>query len=1012
LNLNTIGKRIGLGYAVIGIVIAACLAAMHIMTSGLLEISRRAGEVRAPTAEAATQVLVGIADIQPALRRWILNRDQESLVAVNAYLRDRIDLPYAKLTDLSRHWIREQNKTAFQEFRSRVGELRSSVQALEKSKDQRAALRELDEKLAPLADYLRERMEILIRNQTKDLESDLGFQEEKLAQVEWMRASLIAIVLLISVVAGLAMSRAVGGPLSRAVELADLVARGNFSTKIEVSGTEEISRLGMALERMRANLERQNWIQQSQIRFHEAVRGATSLGELADSIAATVAQTTQATVAAFYMAENRTLRVMGGFALPKALANGSEIPFGQGIAGQAASDGRLVSVAAESPCALELSTVVGNIKPKEVLAAPLVFRDELVGVLELASVASFGPKEREFVQLAAQAAAIALNSGQKAEQVRNLLAETQTQSEELQSQQEELRNTNEELQTRQEELEASNEELEEQKSQLEQQKQALDQKNEALDQVSKYKSEFLANMSHELRTPLNSQLILSALLAENKEGNLTVKQLEYARTINASGHNLLQLINDILDLSKVEAGKLAIEAQEVAVAEIMESLRLDFQGAVEQKGLKLVTEVDPALAPTIQTDPFRLGQVLRNLLSNALKFTDTGEIRVRVAASTGQGGEKMAAFQVTDTGVGIPSHKLDAIFEAFEQVDSSTSRKYGGTGLGLAISKALAGLLGGHVQVTSKVGVGSAFTVTVPCALPAALGQAGKMISPGRMGEPRTMATGEARRVLVVDDEALHRDQIIRTISDAKVIATGVATAEEAFEALKREGPFDCMVLDLKLPGQTGMELLKRIHADKTAPRPSVVIHTAKDLTQDEEEQLRRYSDSIIIKGARSNDRLLEEVSLCVHQGQREFPGEQKNLSVELSRPDPLLAGKKVLLVDDDIRNVFSMSSAMEEKGIEVLVARNGAEAIEALKANPGVQLVLMDVMMPVMDGYEAMRRIRSDPRHALLPMIALTAKAMKGDKEACLEAGANDHLAKPVALGQFFALLRVWLSK
>jgi CheY-like chemotaxis protein len=682
---------------------------------------------------------------------------------------------------------------------------------------------------------------------------------------------------------------------------------------------------------------------------------------------------------------------------------------------------------------------------------------------------------------------------------------------------------------------------------------ALEERAAELQRASRYKSEFLANMSHELRTPLNSSLILSKLLADNTHGNLSDEQVKFADSIYTAGNDLLTLINDILDIAKVEAGKLEVRPEVTPLASLAGGLQAMFAPLAQKKGLKLEIEVAPDAPQSIFTDRHRAEQILRNLLANAVKFTEHGSVALRVARS----GAGRIAFEVRDSGIGIPPEQQQLIFEAFRQADSSTSRKYGGTGLGLSISRDLARLLGGDIAVTSVPGQGSIFTVDLPleyqeklaqqpvamapptpapepAAPPAAAARpapapqviafpddraqdpAGRrtvlvveddvrfaeilfdlahelgyrclvahdaregvelatqqvpdavlldILLPDETGlavlqrlkeDPRTRhipvhalsaedrsepalqmgAIGYARkpasreqlqdvfrrlesklaqklkRVLLVEDDPRQQESVVALIGDGDVEIVAVARGAEALQALA-DSVFDVMIIDLKLPDMSGQDLLERMAAGESRSFPPVIVYTGRNLTRDEESELLRYSRSIIIKGARSPERLLDEVTLFLHKVETQLSSErQKMLRTARSR-DKAFEGRRILVVDDDMRNIFALTSALEHKGADVEVARNGVEALQKLGENPdGIDLVLMDIMMPEMDGYTATREIRKNPRWQKLPIIAVTAKAMKEDQEKCLEAGANDYLAKPIELERLFSLMRVWMPK
>ncbi len=778
---------------------------------------------------------------------------------------------------------------------------------------------------------------------------------------------------------------------------------------------------------------------------------------------------------------------------------------------------------------------------------------------------------KDFLELIAESSAIGLRSAQHKSKLADLLAETQQFAEELQAQQEELRVANEELeqQTRalkeshqklenqQAEMEQTNQQLEEQAQILEHQKITLDERNrdltgaqrtleekaKELQKSGQYKSEFLANMSHELRTPLNSTLILAKLLGDNKPGNLNAEQVKYAQIIYNSGQDLLNLINDILDLSKVEAGKMTLNPEHVLVRQVTKNLEGTFLPIAKEKGLEFKVHIDDDVPLSFTTDRQRLEQVLRNFLSNAFKFTSKGGISLHIFHSL-----RGLNFSVADTGVGIQPEQQKIIFEAFRQADGTISRKFGGTGLGLSISKELARVLGGHIDVSSTQGEGSTFTLTLPLEfgttpdipvqveikphvpakeptkpevpkafsflddrdqiqnfnrkmliieddepfakilfdlahemkfgalvtssghegielaekhLPHAIaldinlpdhsgmivldhlkmqpktrhipvhvissedfsrsalemGAAGYMLKPVKREKLHSAFKNmtshmeqKTRSVLVIEDDQVQRQNIIELIQDKEVKVDAVTSSEEALEKLKSK-TYDCMIMDLSLPGMSGYDLLSQISNENSVYSfPPVIVYTARDLTREEEVKLRLYSGSIIIKGAKSPERLLSEVTLFLHRVETELPPERQKMLRELRNRDKNLEGRTILVVDDDVRNIFALTSALENQGAKIESARNGKEALLKLGQHADIDLVLMDIMMPEMDGYEAMRHIRQDKKLKELPIISLTAKAMKDDKEKCLEAGANDYLAKPIQMDKLLSLLRVWL--
>ena len=789
-------------------------------------------------------------------------------------------------------------------------------------------------------------------------------------------------------------------------------------------------------------------------------------------------------------------------------------------------------------------------------------------------------RDVELLELIAGNIGTSIEAARYRQRLQEVLAETQQLNEELQVQQEELKTANEELEeqsrilkesqahleTQQVELEQTNEQLAEQAEVLAEQRDAMDLKNTELNQAqiqleeravelqrsSKYKSEFLANMSHELRTPLNSSLILAKLLAENPEENLTAEQVQFAESIYSAGNDLLNLINDILDISKVEAGKLEIRPENTSVARLVDGLHGLFQPLATDKQLDFRVDMQDGAPLMLFTDRQRLEQVLKNLLSNAVKFTQSGSVSLSVATAPNDG----IAFSIRDSGIGIEVDQHESIFEAFRQADGTTNRRYGGTGLGLSISRDLAALLGGSISVTSTPGQGSVFTLVLPQqyvepgevpvepmrAVPVAavssvsppmlsplvaevdiprfdddrnkgpftkrcilvvedepnfahilydlahelgyqclvahgadegydlakafipdailldmrlpdhsglsvlqrlkehaetrhipvhvisvedrveaamhMGAIGYVVKPTTREELKDVfarleakLTQKVKRVLLVEDDDVQRDSIARLIGDDDIEITAVGLAQEALDLL-RSSVFDCMIIDLKLPDMLGNDLLKRMSTEDICSFPPVIVYTGRNLTRDEEAELRKYSRSIIIKGARSPERLLDEVTLFLHKVESRLSHErQKMLKVARSR-DKVFEGRKVLLVDDDVRNIFALTSALEQKGAVVVIGRNGREAIERLNEVQDIDLVLMDVMMPQMDGFEATVEIRKNLRWRKLPIIAVTAKAMKDDQERCLQAGANDYLAKPIDLDRLFSLIRVWLPK
>ena len=952
-----------------------------------------------------------------------------------------------------------------------------------------------------------------------------------------------------------------------------------LSAILAIFGRRELMQLSNAFsaaigeqERQTRALQEQAWLKEGQTQLAEKVIGQQSLAQLCQTILDFLADYLKVSMGAFYVRE-------GDGALKRTASFGFDpdsAPVPDSLAGvkslvrQAVHARKLTSMHHVPAGYWKVTSALGASVPVSLVIVPIENEGQANGAIELGAMHALTERDQQFLKTIAGNVGDYVEAAQYRERLQRVLEETQQLNEELQMQQEELRTTNEELEQQTTALSQAQAYLANQKAELEQtndqlaeQARVLDERNvalnaaqgeletraEALQRASRYKSEFLANMSHELRTPLNSSLILAKLLAENKAGNLTNDQIKYAQTIYSAGNDLLNLINDILDLSKVEAGKLDLHIEEVPLQRIMDTLSRTFEPLARQKRLRLELRNEIDEYPTLTTDFRRLEQILRNLLSNALKFTDAGTVSLTLKRAGGTADRATVQFVVTDTGIGIAPDQLEAIFEAFQQADGTTSRHYGGTGLGLSISRSLAHLLGGDIAVRSAQGTGSTFTLTMPVAygagaLPVAVEQAPAAIDePAPAGEPievvhvidddrtdsapgrrlvlvvedepdfaqvlldlahelgyRCIVSGTAsealklaqdsapkailldiglpdrsglvvlqelkanpktrhipvhvvsasdrseaalhlgaighavkpttreqltaifqrleekssqkiKRVLLVEDDARQRQSIVELISDTDVEITPVEFGREALELLKTT-IFDCMIIDLKLPDMHGGDLLRQMAGIDAYSFPPVIVYTGRNLTHDEEAELMRYSQSIIIKGARSPERLLDEVTLFLHKVETDLSADrQAMLHVSRAR-DRVLDGRRVLLVDDDIRNIFSLSSALEHQGLKVDIGRNGFEAIEALDKHPDIDVVLMDVMMPGMDGLEATRHIREDARFRKLPIIAITAKAMKDDQEQCLAAGASDYLAKPIDIDRLYSLLRVWMPR
>lgn len=920
------------------------------------------------------------------------------------------------------------------------------------------------------------------------------------------------------------------------------------------------------------------WLQEAENAVAMSLRGDLGPEQIAEAAATSLGAQLQADVAAVYRLEGGRLQLTGGLALPSGMP--ASLALQEGVAGQVARDERIRHLHGGDDAVLELQTSLGRLPVRERILAPISSDGAVVGIIELGRTRA-GEQDRldvELLERCAETIGMALRASLLRAQLVVLLEESQRQGEELQAQQEELRVANEELEEQsrsllqsqshleeqQAELEQSNVQLEERTHELEAQKQALlvaqsqlVRNSNELAATSRYKSEFLANMSHELRTPLNSSLILAKLLADNKDGTLTEEQVKYARAILSSNNDLLALINDILDLSRIEAGHVELADEVVVTDSVLQRLRETFEPMARQKGLALQIEAD-ALAPSqLVVDSQRLQQILKNLLANAVKFTEHGKVSLHVRA----GGQGRIRFEVCDSGIGIAREQLQVIFEAFRQADGSTRRRYGGTGLGLSISRDLAERMGGSIQVDSEPGRGSCFILelplrgapvsepgevpaaasTAPAPQPAPPIAARTPVAPtvasvapitASVADDRGRRERAGRLILAVEDDATFAEALVALAHELDFDCVVAGTAEEALtlaselrpngilldiglpdvsglsvlERLKRNPDtrhipvhvvsamdrsqvarelgaigfaikpttrerlvtaieqleqtsqrdvrrlliveddselrhnlelllgrdqlqivavgtlagaleqlstvtFDCMVMDLSLPDGSGYDLLEHMAGNDDVGFPPVIVYTGRALGREEEQRLRRYSKSIIIKGARSPERLLDEVTLFLHSVEASLPTDQQRLLREARRRDTVLDGRTVLLAEDDVRNIFALSSVLEPLGVTLEIARNGQEAVDRL-AEREVDLVLMDIMMPEKDGLAAMREIRAQRHLQDLPIIALTAKAMPDDRERCLQAGANDYIAKPIDVDKLVSLCRVWCSR
>jgi HAMP domain-containing protein/CheY-like chemotaxis protein/signal transduction histidine kinase len=998
-------------------------------------------------------------------------------------------------------------------------------------------------------------------------------------------------------------------------DVSTAVTKGDLTRSIDVEALGEVAALSETINEMILNLKEttqknteQDWLKTNLARFTRMLQGQRDMATVSQLVLSELAPLVDAQQGVFYVNASNNgsplMKLLGGYAFTERKNISNEYKPGQGLVGQCVLEKERILLTNVPDNYIRIGSGLGEAPPLNIIVLPVLFEGEVKAVIELASFNRFNDTHLTFLDQLTESIGIVLNTIEANSRTEDLLLQSQSLAAELQSQQDELKKKNEQLEqqaeslreseellkSQQEELQQTNEELQEKATLLEKQKAeveaknreveearwAMEEKAEQLALTSKYKSEFLANMSHELRTPLNSILILSRQLSENRDDNLSSKQVQFAETIHSSGADLLSLINDILDLTKIESGMMSIDISDVSFAEVGGQLERSFQQIALDKKLNFAIEGDEQLPAFIRTDEKRLQQILKNLLSNAFKFTAQGSVTLRIEPALPgmkfyqeslNRAESVVAFSVTDTGIGIAADKQRIIFEAFQQADGTTSRKYGGTGLGLSISREIARLLGGEIRVVSVPGEGSTFTLYLPLAfasvatsgngsghaldasggtrpapapatdsaaawtptsfydmeaalvasseisddrnsifdgervvliveddlnfarilldlareknfkgLVATRGDAALALArkykpdaitldiklPDRDGwtvldrlkhDPNTshipvhIISGEeqrqralhlgaithlqkpvsredlasafdqitafaerrVRRLLVVEDDDAQRMSIVELIGNGDVTTTAVATGQEALDALQSE-PFDCMVVDLKLPDMSGFDLIEKIQKDLGRADLPIIVYTGKELTGKEETQLRKVADAIIVKEVSSPERLLAETALFLHRVEANLPEPKRRMLEQLHRRDPVLAGRKVLIVDDDVRNIFALTSALESHNMEVVHAENGQEGIDTLQGTEGVEAVLMDIMMPGMDGYQAIQAIRQIERFKNLPIIALTAKAMKADRDRCIEAGASDYISKPLDIDQLLSLLRVWL--
>ena len=953
-------------------------------------------------------------------------------------------------------------------------------------------------------------------------------------------------------------------------EVATAVTKGDLTRSIQVDARGEVAELKDNINTMIGNLRlttdqntEQDWLKTNLAKFTSMLQGQRDLSTVGRLLLAELTPLVNAQLGVIYQMsgdDNSSLTLLASYADDNVNHHPTRIVLGQGLVGQCALDKRRLLINDLPKNVVPIGSALFKTPPRNIIVLPVLFESQAKAVIELASVTAFTDLQIAFLEQLTTSIGIVLNSIEATMQTEGLLKQSQQLATELQTQQRELQQTNEQLEQKAQQLAERNVEVEAKNQEIEQARRALEEKATELALTSKYKSEFLANMSHELRTPLNSILILGQQMSENPEGNLTSKQVEFARTIHGAGTDLLNLISDILDLSKIESGTVTVEAEDVFVSNLIDAVARPFRHEAETRQLGFDVQIDPQVGQSITTDSKRLQQVLKNLLSNAFKFTEHGGVRLNVSvADKGWNPDHpllkqtpaVIAFEVSDSGIGIPAEKQRIIFEAFQQADASTSRKYGGTGLGLAICRELANLLGGEIHLQSSPGVGSKFTLYLPLRYlgptnvirpitsersltqgadyPATLPERPveqvpddrAILTPGEpilliveddphyarimmdlardngfkvllaqrgadalemakqyqptavsldvflpdmlgwtvlsqlkqnpltrhipvqivtldedrqhglargafsfvskpttsqglsnaIGRIKDYSAPRRKRLLLVEDNEAERLSVSALLGHDDIEIVPATTGADALSILD-EAPCDCVVLDLRLPDMSGFEVLEKMRRNPELCDIPVVVFTGRELSAEEDAQLHTMARSIVVKGVESPERLLDETSLFLHRIVTDLPAEKQRLLERLNSSDEDLYGRTVLVVDDDARNIFALSSVLERRGMRVLTATTGNEAINLVQSDSDIAIVLMDIMMPEMDGYETIQTIRSNPNHRRLPIVALTAKAMKGDREKCLEAGASDYLAKPVNTEQLLSVLRMWLHR
>ncbi|WP_128547030.1 response regulator [Larkinella soli] len=1200
---NTVTRQLQLVFSLSTILLLVSLAASFYSIQKLIANSKLVNHTNQVLLE-AENIISGMKDAETGQRGYLLTLDPAFLQPYNGAL-EKVNRSYGEIRNLTSENAAqqpslEQIHTLYErKFQQMQRVIDLTARRIATRRDTAERYREML-KGKRIMDSLRVAVDQVKREENRLLDERIGQQQVYITYTPFLLAVAALISILITISTYLRIKRDLDQRIARqqadeekyretARRISDmedvtaLIAAGDYSVRSPDIGDDELGQIGNALNTMAASLEttftdlqNRTWLQAGTVRLSEAIRGERNLKTLASGLIETMAGYLNAPVGTVYILDfNGTFKLAGSYAasgVPETV-----VP-GEGLIGQAIRSRKTIVVQDLPDNYLVMTSSLGRTTPPTLVVAPLVYAGVCIGAIEIGMLRPPGPLELSFVESNLDAVAVGVNAALDYVRLQNYLEETQAQSEELQAQHNEMENLNaeleaqtlklqaseEELRVQQEELRQTNAELEERSFLLEERNEDIRKKAEELELSTRYKSEFLANMSHELRTPLNSILLLSRLLAENNETNLTDDQVDYARVIQSSGNGLLALIDEILDLSKIEAGQMKLEFMDVPVSEVVEELQALFGPLAADKKLDFNVVVENSVPPVIETDRMRLGQILKNLISNALKFTAKGSVTLTIR----QPEPGRLSFAVRDTGIGIPPEKQHLIFEAFQQADGSTKRKYGGTGLGLSISRELAKLLGGEIVLWSRVDEGSEFTVNLPVSAPeaatpgaveshpasptpgvtapgpghpeaAANGKADdpaarylSTVIPEAVPDDRHTLTGSDKAILIVEDDTsfarslleysrrkgykgivavrgdeglklaetykpvgilldiqlpvmsgwqvmdalkanpqtrhipvhimsshkVKKESLVRGAVDfvnkpvayeqlnevfekleyvlnrhggkvlivednpkhARALAYFLETFRisselkssitEGVEALQKE-EIDCVILDMGIPDPRAYELLEEAKKNPGLEHLPIIIFTGKSLSLAEEQKIRKYADSIVVKTAHSYQRMLDEVSLFLHLVDDNRPaGGSGGDFRKLGALSQVLSNRTVLIADDDVRNIFSLTKALETYQMNVVTALDGKEAIQKLHENPNVDVVLLDMMMPQMDGYETARKIREDARWKNLPVIAVTAKAMTGDREKCIEAGASDYITKPVDIDQLMSLLRVWL--